>query len=185
MNVRRLSAFLAVALSFLTFLAFAGSVAAADPLTITITTQNNSGQSGSATLTDLGNGQTKIVVTTTSPTAALQPIHIHEGTCSNLTPQVKYPLTNMTDGKSETTVNATLSSLLASPFAINVHKSQQEAAVYVACGEIVGTVPTAAPRTGGGGMANPGSNPLVWGAFAALLTVTMFGVTYTLRRNEA
>jgi hypothetical protein len=182
-KVRRRTAVLALALSFLTFVALAGTAAAADPLTITIKTQNNSGQSGTATLTDLGNGQTKIVVDTTSPTAPAQPIHIHEGTCATLNPQVKYPLTTTSNGKSETTVNVSLSDLLATPYSINVHKSSQEAAVYVACGEIV-AMPSATPRTGGGSMAPLSSSPLVWGAFAALLTVTMFGVTYTLRRNE-
>ena len=70
MKVRRLTAVLALALSFLTFVALAGTAAAADPLTITLKTQNNSGQSGTAVLTDMGNGTTKIVVDTTNPTAA-------------------------------------------------------------------------------------------------------------------
>jgi hypothetical protein len=183
-KVRRLTAVLALALSFLTFVALAGTAAAADPLTITIKTQNNSGQSGTATLTDMGNGQTKVVVDTTNPTAPAQPIHIHEGTCANLTPQVKFPLTTTSNGKSETTVNVALSAMLASPHAINVHKSPQEAAVYVACGEIV-MQPGATPRTGGGAMAFDASNQLAWGAFAALLTVTMAGAAYAFRRNEA
>jgi hypothetical protein len=182
-KVRRLTTVLALALSFLTFVALAGTVAAADPLTITIKVQNNSGQSGTAVLTDMGNGTTKVVVDTTSPTAAAQPIHIHEGTCSNLTPQVKYALTTTANGKSESTVPVALSTLLASPHAVNIHKSPQEAAVYVACGEIVG-MPVATPRTGGGGMADQ-SSPLVWGAIAALLTVTVASAAYTLRRREA
>jgi Cu/Zn superoxide dismutase len=182
-KVRRLTAVLALALSFLTFVALAGTAAAADPLTITLKTQNNSGQSGTAVLTDMGNGTTKIVVDTTNPTAAAQPIHIHEGTCANLTPQVKYPLTTTANGKSETTVNVALSALLATPHAVNIHKSPQEAAVYVACGEIVAT-PGATPRTGGGGTANSTSPP-VWGAVAALLTVTVAGAAYTLRRRAA
>lgn len=183
MKVRRLTAVLALALSFLTFVALAGTVAAADPLTITLRTQNNSGQSGTAVLTDMGNGTTKIVVDTTNPTAAAQPIHIHEGTCSNLTPSVKYPLTTTANGKSETTLNVAMSALLASPHAINIHKSPQEAAVYVACGEIV-MQPGATPRTGGGGMADD-SSPIVWGAVAALLTVTVAGAAYSLRRRAA
>ncbi len=183
MKVRRLTAVLALALSFLTFVALAGTAAAADPITIQLKAQNNSGQVGTAVLTDMGNNQTKIVVDTSNPTAATQPIHIHEGTCTNLTPSVKIPLTTTNNGKSETTVNASISTLLASPHAINVHKSAQEASVYVSCGEIVMT-PTSTPRTGGGGMADLGSNPLAWAAFAALLTVAMFSATRTLRRNE-
>jgi hypothetical protein len=182
-KVRRLTAVLALALSFLTFVALAGTAAAADTITIQLKAQNNSGQVGTAVLTDMGNGMTKITVDTTNPTAPAQPIHIHEGTCANLTPQVKKPLTTTNNGKSETTVDLALNTLLASPHAINIHKSQPEASVYVSCGEIVMT-PTSTPRTGGGGMADLGSNPLVWAAFAALLTVAMFSATRTLRRNE-
>ena len=181
MKARRLSVVLALALSFLTFVALSGVAAAADPVTIQMKVQNNSGQAGTATLTDMGNGTTKVVVETAGAPAGPQPIHIHEGTCAALNPSVKYALTNMVNGKSETTVNVALSAILASPHSVNVHKSQQEAAVYVSCGEIVATMPTSTPRTGGGGMA-AGSSPLVWGALAALLTVTVAGATYALRR---
>jgi Cu/Zn superoxide dismutase len=182
-NVRRLTALLALAASFLTFVALAGTAAAASPITIQIVTQNNSGQAGTATLTDNGNGTTTVVVDTTGATAPAQPIHIHEGTCANLTPQVKYALTTTSNGKSESTVNVALSDLLATPHAINIHKSPQEAAVYVACGEIV-AMPGATPSTGGGGMADR-SSPLAWGAVAALLTITVVGATYALRRRAA
>lgn len=183
MKVRRLTVVLAIALSFLTFVALAGTAAAADPVTIQMKVQNNSGQSGTATLTDLGNGTTKVVVETTGAPAGPQPIHIHEGTCTALNPQVKFPLTSMANGKSETTVNVALSALVASPHSINVHKSPQEAAVYVSCGEVVAQ-PTATPRTGGGGMA-PTASPLVGGALAALLTVVVAGAAYSLRRRAA
>ena len=191
---RRFTVILALALSFLTFVALAGTAAAVDPVTIQMKVQNNSGQSGTATLTDLGNGTTRVVVETTGAPAGPQPIHIHEGTCAALNPSVKYALTNMVNGRSETTVNAPLSTLLASPHSVNVHKSAQEAAVYVSCGEIVAsaaaggtggtTQPAATPRTGGGGMAE-NSSPMVWGALAALLTVTVAGAAYTLRRRAA
>ena len=182
MKLRRVTALLALAIGLMTFLALASGAAAADTVTIQLKVQNNSGQSGTATLTDMGNGTTKVVVDTTTPTAAAQPIHIHEGTCANLNPQPKYPLTTTANGKSETTVNVPLATLLASPYAINIHKSTQEAAVYVSCGEIVAQSPTATPRTGGGGMAD-NSHPLAWGAIAALLTLTVVGTTYTLRRR--
>lgn len=184
MKLRRLTLALGMILSLVAFVALAGGAAAADPLTIQLKTQNNSGQSGTATLTDLGNNQTKVVVDLANSPAGPQPLHIHEGTCANLTAQPKYPLTNLANGKSETTVAVSLSALLAAPFAINAHKSTTEAAVYVACGEIVAAAPTATPRTGGGGMAQNGS-PLALGAMAALLIVTVAGATYALRRRVA
>lgn len=183
MKMRRLTVVLALALSFLTFVALAGSAAAADPITIQLKVQNNSGQAGTAVLTDLGNGTTKVVVDTPGGPAGPQPIHIHEGTCASLNPSPKFALTNMVNGKSETTVNVALTAILAAPHAINIHKSQQEAAVYVSCGEIVAP-PMATPRTGGGGMADSG-NQLAYGALAALLTVTVAGAAYALRRRAA
>ncbi len=66
-----------------------------------------------------------------------QPSHIHDGACP-VPAGVKYPLTNVMDGKSTSTVDAKLADLLAGAFAINVHKSGQESAKYVACGALSG-----------------------------------------------
>lgn len=168
-------------LSLVAFVALVSTALAADPLTLQLRVQNNSGQSGTAILTDLGNNTTKVVIDlgANSP-AGPQPAHLHTGTCSNLG-AVKYPLTNVANGKSETTVNVALSALLAEPYAVNVHKSTTEAAIYVSCAEVVQT-PTAAPRTGGGYAAN--QSPLLWVGTALLLIVTIAGTTYVLRRRE-
>lgn len=185
MIVRRFGALVALALSMVAFVAFAGSVAAADPITIQIGPQNNSGISGTATLTDMGNGQTQVVVNVTGFTVGTpSPIHIHEGTCATLNPAVKFPLTNLVDGKSTTMVPVALSAVLAQPHAINAHKSAQEATVYVACGNITSQMPNAVPNTGAGGMA-AGTSPLAPIAIAALLGVVVAGGLYTIRRRVA
>ena len=145
-------AWLLAALAALTMLLAAALSAAAADTTITVqmTAQNGSGESGTATLTDLGNGQTKVVVNITgAPAGVAQPEHIHEGTCSNLNPTPKYPLANLVDGKSETTVPVSLASLMTGSFAINVHKSAAEVQTYVACGNIpAAAVGQVAPKTG-------------------------------------
>ncbi len=66
---------------------------------------------------------------------AAQPAHIHEGACPGVG-GVKFPLTNVVDGKSATTVDAKLADLLAGNLSVNVHKSGTDAAVYVACGTL-------------------------------------------------
>ena len=186
MKLRRLTLVFGLVLGLLTFVALSGSAGAAvDPVTVQLKAQNGSNQSGTATLTDMGNNTTKVVVDLANSPAGPQPLHIHDGTCANLNPTPKYPLTSLANGKSETTVNVSLSALLAAPFAINAHKSTTEAAVYVSCGEIVAQAPTAAPRTGGGGMASNDRSPLAWAAIAALLTITVVGATYALRRQDA
>ena len=70
--------------------------------TVNLATQNNSGVSGTATLTDLGGGRTRVEVTVNGADAGPQPAHIHEGTCANLNPAPKFPLTSITNGTSTT-----------------------------------------------------------------------------------
>jgi hypothetical protein len=68
---------------------------------------------------------------------APQPAHIHVGSCP--TPgAVKYPLTNVVNGKSVTMLNVSMKELLASSdkLAINVHKSAAEVTNYTACGDL-------------------------------------------------
>jgi hypothetical protein len=115
-------------------------------ITVELATQNDSGESGTATLTEQGS-QTAVVLALENLAAeAAQPAHIHKGTCAELDPVPTYPLTNVVDGASETTVDVPLEELEAGRFAINVHKSEAEADVYVACGDL-----GEAPAEDGGG----------------------------------
>ena len=106
-------------------------------LQIKLLPQNNSGEAGTATLMDGEKGL--IVKVRMSPAASVdQPAHIHKGTCDKLDPKPTYPLKMVHDGESETTIpDVTIALLEKSPFAINVHKSAAEAAIYVSCGNIV------------------------------------------------
>jgi hypothetical protein len=98
--------------------------------------QNKSGESGSARLTPQGD-KTKVEITLKgAPKGVPQPAHIHEGSCAKLDPKPKYPLQNVVDGKSTSEVPVSLDALLSGSNAINVHKSADEAKVYVACGDI-------------------------------------------------
>jgi Cu/Zn superoxide dismutase len=113
----------------------AGPVSAAEVM-VKLNPQNNSGESGSATLTDTPDGKTKVTVNVTGQPAGSQPMHIHKGTCASLDPKPAFPLPALSGGKAEATVNATVDALQKEKFAINGHKSAQEASVYVFCGEI-------------------------------------------------
>jgi len=106
------------------------------PLIIQLTPQNSSGESGVARLTEDGS-KTKVVVEINgAPAGVGQPLHIHKGTCAQLDPQPAYGLTTLSNGKSETTVDAPLTFLRTAPFAINGHKSAEDAKTYVFCGNI-------------------------------------------------
>ena len=109
---------------------------AAGPVTVKLEPQNNSGESGTATLTEEG-GKTKVVVSVTGqPAGVAQPMHIHKGTCDKLDPKPTYGLPSLVNGKSEATVDVSLADLQKGGYAINGHKSAQEVSTYVYCGAI-------------------------------------------------
>lgn len=116
---------------------------------VKLSEQNNSGQSGTAILTET-NGKTKVIVNFTGkPSGVAQPAHIHLSSCATIG-AVKYPLTNVDKGASQTELNVTMAELLAGlPLSINVHKSAAEASVYVACGDIVTERATSTAATAG------------------------------------
>jgi hypothetical protein len=106
------------------------------PIQLHLVAQNNSGETGTATLYDGAKGL--IVKLRTSGSEADQPAHIHKGSCEKLDPKPTYPLKAVHDGQSETTVEGvTIAQLQKAPYAINVHKSAKEAAIYVSCGNLV------------------------------------------------
>lgn len=110
--------------------------ATTNEVTVTLSEQNDSGESGIATLMEV-DGKVKVTIKLTgAPTGATQPAHIHVGACPDVG-AVKYPLTSPVDGMSETMLDVTLAELKSElPLGINVHKSGTEATVYVSCGDL-------------------------------------------------
>jgi hypothetical protein len=105
-------------------------------LTILLLPQNGSGEKGTATLQQIG-PDVLVSVRMQDPVAAVQPAHIHMGTCANLDPKPQYPFPSTKNRRTAATIkNVTLASLLATPHAINVHQSPTAAGIYVACGDI-------------------------------------------------
>ena len=101
-----------------------------------LVTQNDSGQEGEATLSEVSSDTTRVVLEVENPPGDPQPAHIHRGSCENLDPEPAYGLENVVEGKSTTEVNVAIEDLVGKGFAVNVHKSADEAQVYVACGDI-------------------------------------------------
>ena len=110
--------------------------AAMSDVTVTLLEQNKSGESGTATLSEV-DGKVKVTLNLTgAPAGVTQPAHIHVGKCPDVG-AVKYPLTSPVKGVSETMLDVTLAQLKSElPLGINVHKSAEEAKVYVACGDL-------------------------------------------------
>ena len=106
-------------------------------LEVALTEQNESGETGAATLLEENGKVTVTLAMAGGPGATSQPAHIHVGSCPDVG-AVKYPLTNVVNGESTTTLEVTLAQLESElPLGINVHKSAAEAGVYVSCGNLV------------------------------------------------
>jgi hypothetical protein len=108
--------------------------------TITLNALNGSGESGKAVLKDTAAHGVSVMLTLTGgPKGIPQPAHIHKGTCLKLDPKPEFPLMSVVNGKSSTVVpNTSVAKLMATPNAINVHKSAKDLPTYVSCGDIAG-----------------------------------------------
>jgi hypothetical protein len=162
-------------------LGMTAGIAFAHDTTITLTQENNSGQNGTAAFSDLGNSTTRVTIEISGGSEVPQPAHIHAGQCGpTLNPAPAYPLSNVTNGKSETVINVDLHDLTGGTFALNVHKSAAEASVYVACGNVVAMTQheesPGMPRTGAG-------DTIALLALAALGAGGLAGVGMVLRRR--
>lgn len=116
-------------------------------MTIQLAAQNKSGEQGTAMLEEV-NGKVKVTINLSGePKGVSQPAHIHVGACPN-PGTVKYPLSNVVNGKSETMLTISVDEIMQGlplPLAVNVHKSGSDLKTYVACGNIVNISPSGTP----------------------------------------
>jgi hypothetical protein len=117
-------------------LALAGCAGQQPSRTVELATLNDSGVTGSAVLTDLGDGTTRVEVDVDPAGHPDMPAHIHPGTCVNLVPQPRYPLQNVIEGVSTTVVEVTLEELFAGELALNLHFSSDDFGTYTACADL-------------------------------------------------
>lgn len=100
---------------------------------------SDSGRLGKVTFREVGGKVTvSIAMENKAATASAEPAHIHVGACPE-PGAVKYPLTSVVNGSSETTLpdDVTIESLKAmGPLAVNLHKSATELTKYIACGNL-------------------------------------------------
>lgn len=105
-------------------------------MTVSLAAQNDSGETGTATLTEKDGKVSVTVNVANAPEGVPQPAHIHSGACPTPGPVV-YPLTNVVNGMSETVLDVDMATLRQGlPLAVNVHKSAAEVQVYVSCGDL-------------------------------------------------
>jgi hypothetical protein len=107
-----------------------------DQATVSLAEQNGSGQSGEVVLTRVDDSTTRVEISLSTAGTAAQPAHVHKGSCKDLDPNPAYGLEDVVNGSSTSEVDASLNDLRDGAYAVNVHKSVAEAAIYVACGDI-------------------------------------------------
>jgi len=111
-----------------------------DTVSVKMGAQNGSGETGSATLLPQGKNTKVVIDLFNVPDGAVQPAHIHLGTCDNLDKAPKWKLEPVKNGRSVTVVPVSLETILKDRTAINVHKSAADIQTYVSCGDIVPTM---------------------------------------------
>lgn len=108
---------------------------ASPAVTINLGAGRDGDQSGTATLQAKGNQTVVTLNIKPGAAGAAQPAHIHTGVCP-APGEVKYPLTNVVDGKSSSTLDVKFTDLLKGGFSVMVHQSAQELAKFMACGNV-------------------------------------------------
>ena len=105
-------------------------------LTLDLQEQNSSGISGTVSLSPTSDGQLEVEIEVDGSDGGPHPAHIHEGSCADLNPEPAFPLEDVVDGRSETTVDVELTDLTLNEYAVNVHESPENSATYVACADV-------------------------------------------------
>jgi ABC-type glycerol-3-phosphate transport system substrate-binding protein len=107
-----------------------------DALTLELEEQNGSGVGGTVKLSPDTDGTVNVTIDLTGDDGTAHPAHIHLGSCDDLDPTPKWPLEDVVEGKSETTVDVSLSDLEAEEYAVNVHESAENSDTYIACADL-------------------------------------------------
>ena len=121
----------------LTLSAASSQAVVGEVVSIALDEQNDSGQTGTATLTEI-NSTIRVVLALLAGTSETELVHIHNGQCgSDTLGGVDFPLTSFVGGSgdSTTTVDITLAHLQDGDHAINTHDASDDS-VYTACGNI-------------------------------------------------
>src|ERR671931_13038 len=143
-----------VAVALVAVGAMPNAASAQQPVTVPLGAGRDANEApGTATLTDLGGGRTRVDISVTSSNANM-PAHLHADVCPGVA-AVVFPLTNVANGQSTTEVNASLADIMARSKSINLHKSPDQIQVYVSCGNLPATAGGAAPAPGAAPAAAP------------------------------
>lgn len=113
------------------------STQSAQPISLNIAAINNSGESGTVTLTPVGRNRTRVDINVVGENrTASQPASIHAGTCARLDPRPIWGLNDVREGRSATEIPIHLSRLTSGRYVISINRSKLQRNSRIACGDI-------------------------------------------------
>ena len=107
-----------------------------DALTLDLQEQNGSGVGGTVELSPSTDGTLTVMIELTGDDGSEHPAHVHPGSCADLDPTPKWPLENVVDGTSTTTIDVSLDDVEAEEYAVNIHESPEDSETYIACADV-------------------------------------------------
>jgi Cu/Zn superoxide dismutase len=107
-----------------------------EALTLDLEEQNGSGITGTVELSPTSDGTVEVEIELEGSEGGPHPAHIHRGSCADLDPEPAFPLEDVVDGRSDTSVDVDIADLTLDEYAVNVHESPENASVYVACTDV-------------------------------------------------
>ena len=110
-----------------------GAADSGQTVVIQMAALNGSGESGTTTLRAQGN-KTVVTIKLSGGSGVEQPAHFHVGTCDKYQPRPLYPLEDVVNGASTTTLDIPIDKLIGGDLIVNVHKSYADIATQAACG---------------------------------------------------
>ncbi len=125
-----------LAICLLAALAACSGATAGPPRVLEFQAKNDSGVTGTATLSSAGEDRTLVEIVVDPNGHENMPAHVHPGHCADPVPQPRYPLESVLDGVSRTEIPVSITELEADAVSINVHRSNEEMQVIVACVDV-------------------------------------------------
>jgi hypothetical protein len=122
-----------LAICFVVALAACSGTTAGAPRVFELQTVNDSGVTGTVTLTSAGEARTLVELAVAPNGHPDMPAHVHPGTCEDPVPQPMFPLENVLDGVSRTEIPISMADLEAETASVNVHHSNDQMQISVAC----------------------------------------------------
>ena len=131
----------AAAIACTAFISLTASAGRTDPpasasVTIQMNQLNNSGQNGTATLTQIGDKVSVSVHVNGEPSAASEPAHVHFGRCPVIKAIPAYNVGPVVGGRATSVVDLTWKEINSGKYVLNVHESAAQLGNYVSCGNI-------------------------------------------------